>query len=50
LYTWPHARYPRGTAQSPTLTDVPLDADLFNEEPFGPIVGIRGLSKKVRNP
>ncbi len=23
------------------LADVPLDADIFNEEPFGPIVGIR---------
>ncbi|APR38702.1 NAD-dependent succinate-semialdehyde dehydrogenase [Paraburkholderia sp. SOS3] len=25
------------------LTDVPLDADVFNEEPFGPIAAIRGF-------
>jgi succinate-semialdehyde dehydrogenase / glutarate-semialdehyde dehydrogenase len=27
------------------LTDVPLDADVFNEEPFGPIAAIRGFDK-----
>ena len=27
------------------LTDVPLDASLFNEEPFGPIAGIRGFDQ-----
>lgn len=25
------------------LTDVPLDADVFNNEPFGPIAAIRGF-------
>ena len=25
------------------LTDVPLDARLFNDEPFGPVAGIRGF-------
>lgn len=25
------------------LTDVPLDAHLFNDEPFGPVAGIRGF-------
>ncbi|SCU90691.1 Alpha-ketoglutaric semialdehyde dehydrogenase [Cupriavidus necator] len=25
------------------LTDVPLDADVFNNEPFGPVVAIRGF-------
>ncbi|TPQ38001.1 MULTISPECIES: NAD-dependent succinate-semialdehyde dehydrogenase [Cupriavidus] len=34
----------KGNFFTPTvLTDVPLDADIFNEEPFGPIVGIRGF-------
>jgi succinate-semialdehyde dehydrogenase / glutarate-semialdehyde dehydrogenase len=27
------------------LTNVPLDADVFNEEPFGPIAAIRGFDK-----
>jgi succinate-semialdehyde dehydrogenase / glutarate-semialdehyde dehydrogenase len=27
------------------LTEVPLDADVFNEEPFGPIAAIRGFDK-----
>jgi len=25
------------------LTDAPLDARLFNKEPFGPVAGIRGF-------
>jgi succinate-semialdehyde dehydrogenase/glutarate-semialdehyde dehydrogenase len=25
------------------LTDVPLDADVFNNEPFGPVAAIRGF-------
>ena len=33
-----------GNFWAPTvLTDVPLDAKLFNEEPFGPVAGIRGF-------
>jgi len=33
-----------GNFFAPTvITDVPLDADLFNEEPFGPIAGIRSV-------
>ena len=33
-----------GNFFAPTLfTDVPLTADLFNNEPFGPLVGIRGF-------
>ncbi len=33
-----------GNFFAPTVfTDVPLDADLFNNEPFGPMVGIRGF-------
>lgn len=33
-----------GNFFAPTIvTDVPLDADLFNEEPFGPIAGIRAV-------
>ena len=33
-----------GNFFAPTvITDVPLDADLFNEEPFGPIAGIRSF-------
>jgi succinate-semialdehyde dehydrogenase/glutarate-semialdehyde dehydrogenase len=27
------------------LTDVPLDAKIFNDEPFGPIAAIRGFNK-----
>jgi succinate-semialdehyde dehydrogenase/glutarate-semialdehyde dehydrogenase len=27
------------------LNDVPLDAKLFNEEPFGPVAGIRGFDR-----
>jgi succinate-semialdehyde dehydrogenase/glutarate-semialdehyde dehydrogenase len=35
-----------GNFWSPTvLTDVPLDARLFNDEPFGPVAGIRGFEK-----
>ena len=35
-----------GNFWSPTvLTDVPLDAKLFNDEPFGPIAGIRGFDR-----
>jgi succinate-semialdehyde dehydrogenase/glutarate-semialdehyde dehydrogenase len=33
-----------GNFFAPTVfSDVPLDADLFNNEPFGPMVGIRGF-------
>lgn len=33
-----------GNFWAPTvLTDVPLDARLFNDEPFGPIAGVRGF-------
>ena len=33
-----------GNFWAPTvLTDVPLDARLFNDEPFGPVAGIRGF-------
>jgi succinate-semialdehyde dehydrogenase / glutarate-semialdehyde dehydrogenase len=33
-----------GNFFAPTVfTDVPLSADLFNNEPFGPLVGIRGF-------
>jgi succinate-semialdehyde dehydrogenase/glutarate-semialdehyde dehydrogenase len=33
-----------GNFFAPTvLTDVPLDADVFNNEPFGPIAAIRGF-------
>lgn len=33
-----------GNFFAPTvLTDVPLDADVFNSEPFGPLVAIRGF-------
>jgi succinate-semialdehyde dehydrogenase / glutarate-semialdehyde dehydrogenase len=33
-----------GNFFAPTVfTDVPLNADLFNNEPFGPLVGIRGF-------
>ncbi len=31
--------------QPTVLTDVPLDARLFNDEPFGPVAGIRGFDK-----
>lgn len=31
--------------QPTVLTDVPLDAKLFNEEPFGPVAGIRGFDR-----
>lgn len=35
-----------GNFWSPTvLSDVPLDARLFNDEPFGPIAGVRGFDK-----
>jgi succinate-semialdehyde dehydrogenase/glutarate-semialdehyde dehydrogenase len=35
-----------GNFFAPTvLTDVPLDADVFNNEPFGPIAAIRGFDK-----
>jgi succinate-semialdehyde dehydrogenase/glutarate-semialdehyde dehydrogenase len=35
-----------GNFWEPTvLTDVPLDAKLFNEEPFGPVAGIRGFDR-----
>lgn len=35
-----------GNFWEPTvLTDVPLDARLFNDEPFGPVAGIRGFDK-----
>lgn len=35
-----------GNFWAPTvLTDVPLKARLFNEEPFGPIAGIRGFDR-----
>jgi succinate-semialdehyde dehydrogenase/glutarate-semialdehyde dehydrogenase len=35
-----------GNFWTPTvLTDVPLDARLFNDEPFGPVAGIRGFEK-----
>jgi succinate-semialdehyde dehydrogenase/glutarate-semialdehyde dehydrogenase len=27
------------------LTDVPLDAKVFNDEPFGPVAAIRGFNK-----
>ena len=33
-----------GNFFAPTvLTDVPLDADIFNQEPFGPIAAVRGF-------
>jgi succinate-semialdehyde dehydrogenase / glutarate-semialdehyde dehydrogenase len=33
-----------GNFFAPTVfTDVPLDADIFNNEPFGPMLGIRGF-------
>lgn len=31
--------------QPTVLTDVPLDAKLFNDEPFGPVAGIRGFDR-----
>ncbi|AXB79280.1 NAD-dependent succinate-semialdehyde dehydrogenase [Novosphingobium sp. P6W] len=31
--------------QPTVLNDVPLDARLFNDEPFGPVAGIRGFDK-----
>jgi len=31
--------------QPTVLADVPLDARLFNDEPFGPVAGIRGFDK-----
>jgi succinate-semialdehyde dehydrogenase/glutarate-semialdehyde dehydrogenase len=31
--------------QPTVLSDVPLDARLFNDEPFGPVAGIRGFDK-----
>ncbi|WP_068089254.1 NAD-dependent succinate-semialdehyde dehydrogenase [Novosphingobium rosa] len=31
--------------QPTVLTDVPLEARLFNDEPFGPVAGIRGFDK-----
>ena len=31
--------------QPTVLTDVPLSAKLFNEEPFGPVAGIRGFDQ-----
>ncbi len=35
-----------GNFWAPTvLTDVPLDTRLFNEEPFGPVAGIRGFDR-----
>ena len=35
-----------GNFWAPTvLTDVPLEARLFNDEPFGPVAGIRGFDK-----
>jgi succinate-semialdehyde dehydrogenase/glutarate-semialdehyde dehydrogenase len=35
-----------GNFFAPTvLTDVPLEADVFNNEPFGPIAAIRGFDK-----
>ncbi|HEX7871873.1 MAG TPA: NAD-dependent succinate-semialdehyde dehydrogenase [Sphingobium sp.] len=35
-----------GNFWSPTvLTDVPLEARLFNDEPFGPVAGIRGFDR-----
>ncbi len=35
-----------GNFWQPTiLSDVPLDAKVFNDEPFGPVVGIRGFDK-----
>ena len=35
-----------GNFWTPTvLTDVPLDSRLFNEEPFGPVAGIRGFDR-----
>jgi succinate-semialdehyde dehydrogenase/glutarate-semialdehyde dehydrogenase len=35
-----------GNFFAPTvLTDVPLDADVFNNEPFGPVAAIRGFDK-----
>ena len=35
-----------GNFWSPTvLADVPLEARLFNEEPFGPVAGIRGFAR-----
>ena len=35
-----------GNFFAPTvISDVPLDASLFNDEPFGPIAGIRGFDR-----
>jgi len=35
-----------GNFWAPTvLLDVPLEAKVFNDEPFGPVAGIRGFSK-----
>jgi succinate-semialdehyde dehydrogenase/glutarate-semialdehyde dehydrogenase len=35
-----------GNFWAPTvLLDVPLDAKLYNDEPFGPVAGIRGFSR-----
>lgn len=35
-----------GNFWAPTvLSDVPLDARLFNDEPFGPVAGVRGFDK-----
>ncbi len=35
-----------GNFWKPTvLSDVPLDARLFNDEPFGPVAGVRGFDK-----
>jgi succinate-semialdehyde dehydrogenase/glutarate-semialdehyde dehydrogenase len=31
--------------QPTVLADVPLDASLFNDEPFGPVAGIRGFDR-----
>ncbi|WP_206240902.1 NAD-dependent succinate-semialdehyde dehydrogenase [Novosphingobium terrae] len=31
--------------QPTVLTDVPLEARLFNDEPFGPVAGVRGFDK-----
>ncbi len=31
--------------QPTVLTDVPLNASLFNDEPFGPVAGIRGFDR-----
>ncbi len=36
----------QGNFFAPTvLTDVPIDADVFNQEPFGPMAAIRGFDK-----